>query len=130
MIYWKILILIFASYLIQGVLLSQDSWIAPSIAKSIKNPIAVNAQSLSSGKELFKVQCLMCHGTKGKGDGFAAVALTPRPADFSKSLFQNQSNGEIYWKLSNGRAPMAGYKELLSEKELWELVNYIRSFKK
>ena len=130
MIYCRFFILIISTCLIQGLLLSQQPWIAPSTAKSLKNPIADNTQSLSVSIEIFKVQCLMCHGKKGKGDGFAGVAITPRPADFTKSVVQNQSDGEIYWKLSNGRAPMAGYKEILSEKELWGLVNYIRSLKK
>jgi len=74
--------------------------------------------------------CAICHGKKGKGDGVAGMALKPRPADFTKDVIQKQTDGAIYWKLTEGKAPMAAYKETLSEEQRWQLVNFIRSLRK
>jgi len=43
---------------------------------------------------------------------------------------QNQSDGAIYWKITNGNPPMASYKETLTEEQRWQLVNYIRELKR
>lgn len=37
--------------------------------------------------ELFGRYCSVCHGTEGKGDGFNAFNLNPKPRDFSDSSF-------------------------------------------
>jgi high-affinity iron transporter len=37
---------------------------------------------LDEGARLFKANCGACHGATGRGDGPAAAALRPRPADF------------------------------------------------
>ena len=74
--------------------------------------------------------CAICHGNYGKGDGMAGSSLTPRPTNFTISKVQAQSDGALYWKLTEGRAPMASYKTILKKEQRWQLVNYIRTFKK
>jgi mono/diheme cytochrome c family protein len=41
-----------------------------------------------------------------------------------------ETDGGIFYKLSEGRMPMAAYKGKFSEEERWGLVNYIRTFAK
>ena len=108
----------------------QEKWIAPKSADKIKNPIKIDANSVKSGKKLYKALCAICHGHKGKGDGMAGSGLNPKPANFVKKDFQSQTDGAIFWKLSEGRSPMAGYKTSLSEKQRWQIVNYLRTLKK
>jgi mono/diheme cytochrome c family protein len=105
-------------------------WITPEIAKEVKNPIAVDKSSLAEGKLLYSTNCTPCHGDKGKGDGPAAQALAPKPADHTSSIVQNETDGSLFWKLSEGRNPMPGYKKILTDKQRWELVNYIRTLSK
>ena len=120
-----ILSLLFLSVHLTG----QSTWRAPDNANSLVNPIENNSSSLKIGKILYKQYCGICHGDKGKGDGMAGMSLKPRPANFKKPLIQNQTDGALYWKITEGKAPMAGYKETLSEKQRWHLVNFIRSLK-
>ncbi|HVV55133.1 MAG TPA: cytochrome c, partial [Mucilaginibacter sp.] len=60
-------------------------------------------------------------------DGPAAVALNPKPADHSSEAVQKETDGSLFWKMSEGRKPMPSYKTMLSEKQRWELVDYIRT---
>ncbi len=107
-----------------------EPWKAPASAKTIKNPLKGNVQATKEGKKLYDSMCAVCHGNKGRGDGVAGMALNPRPANFTKSVVQDQTDGEIYWKITNGRLPMAAYKDILTEEQRWQLVNYLRTFKK
>jgi mono/diheme cytochrome c family protein len=105
-------------------------WVAPKSANSIKNPLKGNTTATTEGKKLFTQMCAICHGKKGKGDGMAGMSLTPRPTNFTKESAQNQTDGAIYWKITEGRAPMASYKAALKDNQRWQLVNYIRTLKK
>lgn len=107
-----------------------EAWKAPASAKNITNPLKSNSEATAEGKKLYENMCVVCHGNKGKGDGIAGMTLKPRPANLTQALVQDQTDGEIYWKVTEGRAPMASYKELLTEQQRWQLVNYIRTFKK
>lgn len=121
----------FASILIAPSSFSQTHpWVTPKLAQNTKNPIAPNASTLSDGKVLYATNCSPCHGDKGKGNGPAAQALTPKPADHTSATVQSESDGSLFWKLTEGRSPMPSYKAALSDKQRWELVAYIRTLAK
>ena len=103
------------------------NWSAPKNADQIKNPYKGNENATLTGKQLYTQFCAICHGKKGKGDGVAGMALKPRPSNFTKEIVQKQSDGAIYWKVTEGKPPMAAYKETLTDEQRWQLVNYIRS---
>jgi len=104
-------------------------WVAPEEANKVVNPVKGIKEATKAGKKLYGKYCIICHGAKGKGDGVAGGALTPKPANFTNDKIQNQTDGAIFWKLSEGRSPMASYKTILSEEQRWQLVNYMRTFK-
>jgi len=126
----SLLCLIFLFGLAQISVGQSTSWIAPEEADAVKNPLAGNADATKAGKKKFVQLCVICHGDRGKGDGIAGMALKPPPADFNLAKVQDQTDGAIFWKMTEGKAPMASYKDLLTEEERWQLVNYIRTFKK
>jgi mono/diheme cytochrome c family protein len=120
------LLLIFSlSYFLT--LAQNPPWIAPKESDNIKNPLAGNTAVLADAKALYTANCGPCHGDKGRGDGPAASGLNPKPADHSSVAVQNESDGALFWKLSEGRAPMPGYKKIFSDQQRWELINYIRT---
>jgi len=108
----------------------ETTWVAPKSADALTNPLKGNASATEEGKKLYTNMCAICHGNKGKGDGMAGMSLNPRPTNFTKENIQNQTDGAIYWKITEGRAPMASYKAVLKDNQRWQLVNYIRTFKK
>ena len=108
----------------------QKKWVAPASADKMVNPIkGDDAKAIASGKKLYKVMCFVCHGPKGKGDGMAGAGLSPKPTNLTTEAFQSQSDGAIFWKITEGRAPMASYKTSIPEKKRWEIINYIRTLK-
>jgi len=52
--------------------------------------------------------------------------LEKKPADLSTKV-KAQTDGALFWKISEGRSPMVSWKSL-SETQRWELVNYIKTF--
>ncbi len=103
----------------------EGPWVAPPEAKGIKNPIA-KAEGARAGRRSYQINCAPCHGPAGQGDGPAAAALTPRPRNLTEPATQDQTDGELFWKITTGRAPMPTWRHL-SERERWSLVHYIRS---
>jgi mono/diheme cytochrome c family protein len=107
-----------------SVSMAQGPWQAPAAEKAKKSP----GGNAANGKKLADTNCVSCHGS-GKGDGPAAAALNPKPADWTSAKVQGESDGELFWKISTGRGPMPPWKHL-SEKDRWDLVAHIRTLKK
>jgi mono/diheme cytochrome c family protein len=105
-------------------------WDAPASSKGLKNPVASNSESLAEAKGNYAKHCKSCHGAGGKGDGPKAANLDVSCKDFTKPDFTKQTDGEIYWKITNGRDPMPTFKSKLSNDERWGLVNYVRTLGK
>ena len=109
---------------------AQTQWEAPANADNLNNPLKSDAAAAESGKRTFRMLCVVCHGAKGKGDGMGGAGLTPKPTDLTSAKVQSQSDGALFWKLTNGKPPMASYETALPENKRWELINYIRTLKK
>jgi mono/diheme cytochrome c family protein len=106
-------------------------WAVPDNYKSKKNPVASGADAISAGKALWATHCKSCHGTKGLGDGSKAAQLKTEPGDFSQGDVQSQSDGALYYKTSEGRDDMPSFKKKIPDADdIWNLVHYMRTFKK
>jgi mono/diheme cytochrome c family protein len=123
-------IIVVLSFSIAVFCFAYTPWVAPSVVDTLVNPLKGNETATAEGKKTYTAMCVMCHGEKGKGDGVAGLALTPRPANYTLPKVQAESDGSLFWKMTTGRAPMASYKALLTETQRWQLVNYLRTFKK
>jgi mono/diheme cytochrome c family protein len=108
---------------------AQTPWTAPEPEKNKKSPFAAGPKAVEQGKKVMQVNCAGCHGNTGEGNGPAAIALSPKPADWTSKKVQDETDGEIFWKITSGRGPMPSWKHL-PEADRWALVQYIRSLKK
>lgn len=106
-------------------------WPVPDKFEKMASPVKSDASSLKDGKELWSKHCQSCHGKNGLGDGSKAAQLKTEPGDFSDAAFQKFSNGNLFYKISEGRSDMPSFKKKVdSEEDIWNLINYIRTFKK
>ena len=101
-------------------------WKAPENSKDLKNPLKNDSTAVTKGRDLYKVYCWQCHGDNGYGDGAAGGALGQQPANFHSGRVRRQADGELFWKLTNGKGNMPPFKESLKEEERWQLITYIR----
>ncbi len=107
------------------------TWEAPPEAKNIKRPAPTDAASAERGHKLYNLNCVPCHGQTGKGEGPMSKALNVQSGNLTdRARMSKQSDGEIYWKTAKGKTPMPVFEQKLSEKEIWDLVAYVRTFAK
>lgn len=105
---------------------SDAGWEAPARAARKKNPIVADKRSVEAGRAVYVAECLECHGKSGAGDGPGVKDLPRTPPDLSDESIRQQSDGAMFWKISEGRKVMPGYDDLLSDEERWHVVNYLR----
>lgn len=101
----------------------------PAAAK-LKNPVPSNAASVAAGQKIYEKQCAGCHGDAGKGDGTMGEELTPKPSNLTDADWKHGSTeGEIFTLIRDGskNTGMKGYKSKLTTRQIWEVVNYVRS---
>ena len=108
----------------------EKPWEAPANFKNMKNPVAKSDASNKAGMALYTKNCASCHGKTGLGDGVKARALKTFPGDFSKADYQNQTDGDHFYKTKVGKGEMPKYEGKLSDDDIWNIVNYMRTFKK
>lgn len=97
-------------------------------AEKLKNPVPSDVASIEEGKKLYGRHCASCHGPTGKGDGGMALS-GGTPANLTDETWDHgSSDGEIFVVIRDGTSTdMESYKEKLTEKQIWQVVNFIRS---
>jgi mono/diheme cytochrome c family protein len=94
------------------------------------NPVTADKVSLGRGAELYGINCTLCHGPQGKGDGPIANYLINKPADLSGLGIQSLSDGAIFLVISTGvPGKMPALNENLTVRERWDVVNFVRTLK-
>jgi mono/diheme cytochrome c family protein len=100
------------------------SWHAPAGAALRQNPLSTKAEAAAGGRKLFIRNCAECHGSDGSG------MQKKHSADLRLSVVQQQSDGALFWKITNGNTSrgMPSFSKL-PELQRWQIVLYIRTLK-
>lgn len=97
-------------------------------AAFLRNPVPATDESIARGASLYQINCGVCHGKSGRGDGPVGLKFTRTPpVDLNKKYTQSQADGQLYFTLTRGRVAMPSYREALSPQERWDVINYLRS---
>lgn len=85
------------------------------------------------GSFIYAKYCSVCHGQEGKGDGFNAFNLDPRPRDFSDTVYMNAlSDDQILLTITGGgrsvnKSPlMPAYGWTLTRDQIRYVVAFLR----
>jgi len=102
-------------------------------ARALVNPLSSSPEIVENGKTIYegKGGCVNCHGASGRGDGPGAATLKPPPRVFrSHGFWMHRSEGEIFWVIKNGSpgTAMIPFGGMLSDEEIWSVMQYERSF--
>ena len=102
----------------------------PDGKKKTKNAVAASADSIAAGQALYTKNCRFCHGADAKGNGPMAPKDT-HPSDLTDAKWERGStDGELFLVLRDGAGldfKMKGYKGRMSETDMWNVINYLRS---
>ncbi len=85
----------------------------------------------TQGKNLYENKCQMCHGADGKGNGPAAAAFNPKPADFTNPDFWQRKDIDKFMTntVENGHGLMPAFN--LKPDEIKAVIDYLsHTFKK
>lgn len=90
----------------------------------LPNPTPVSDSSLAHGRRHYQINCAVCHGRAGAGDGLIVSYGLPAPSLLT-DIAQNRSDGYIYGVIRNGRGLMPTYNRI-EDMDRWDVVNYVR----
>jgi mono/diheme cytochrome c family protein len=102
-----------------------EEWTVPADQKNKVNPQEYNLANINKGKELYLKNCKSCHGDPGKNN---VLPLVPPPVDITSEKMQKNTEGELFYKITVGRAAMPQFKATISDDDRWRIVNYISNF--
>lgn len=105
-----------------------QAWTVPERASKRANPIPASPAALAKGKAVYLKSCDSCHGQSGDGDGPKAKDLSKKPATLVPGI-NSQSDGALFWKLTEGKKPMPSFETDLTPDQIWQVIDYIRTFK-
>jgi cytochrome c553 len=107
-------------------LLNAQEWVVPADRKVRLSPFQFTPDDREAGKNLYNTNCMSCHGNPTQNNWLRD--LNPQPGDPAAEKYQSNTDGELFHKVSEGRGLMPGFRNVLTQTDIWRLVAYVRSF--
>jgi mono/diheme cytochrome c family protein len=90
----------------------------------LTNPRPATEESINNGHRYYQMNCVVCHGNLGAGDGGAAkLGMVGIPLNVGGAL--DRSDGYIFGVIRNGKNLMPRYNRIEAS-DRWDIVNYLR----
>lgn len=103
----------------------------PPEALKVANPVKPTPSSIATGKKKYGYDCAMCHGADGDGKGDLAVDMKLKMNDYrDAATLKTVTDGEMFYVIKNGNGDMPSEADRLSDEDVWNLVNYMRTLGK
>lgn len=106
-----------------------QQWQAPSESANLVSPMKDNPDAWKIGREYYNQRCVACHGNNGKGNGYMSKTVLKPPTNLASRMVQANKDGELFWKITNGRSPMPANSARFTDEQRWFIVAYLRTFK-
>jgi len=98
-------------------------------ASLITDPFTFTKDEIEGeGKHLFTVNCAICHGEKGDGQGYLVqINKFPPPPSYLSEPLLSLAEGKRYHTLMYGKNMMGSYASQLNHRERWLVLSYVKS---
>lgn len=112
----------------------KQQWPAPGDAAAQSNPLKNKPEAIKLGRELYLQRCADCHGREGKGNGYLSAQLKRdgqpiAPTNLASQMVQANTDGELFWKITNGKSPMPASRVRFTDEDRWAIVAFLRTLK-
>jgi mono/diheme cytochrome c family protein len=112
-----------------------QQWQAPADAAQLVNPVKDKPDAAKLGREYYMQRCADCHGKKGEGNGWMSGnskrdGKPLPPTNLTSQMVQANTDGELFWKITNGRSPMPANRIRFDDERRWYIVTFLRTLKR
>src|ERR1700730_13274027 len=93
-------------------------------------PLPVTAELLQRGQKEFAINCAVCHGATGQGNGITSKYGLLGIANYHQDKYRQMADGQLFDTLTHGHNTMMGYGDKVTVKDRWAIIAYIRALQK
>jgi mono/diheme cytochrome c family protein len=100
----------------------------PAEYAGLTNPLGADAAT--TGADVFRTNCEMCHGPQGHGDGPAGQSLEPKPGNLAE-VQTRAGDDYLFWRIHDGKpgTSMVAWRGILTDEQIWQAVAFLRTLK-
>jgi mono/diheme cytochrome c family protein len=92
--------------------------------------IPVTADLLKRGQEVFTINCAVCHGATGQGNGITSKYGLLSIANYHQDKYRQMADGQIFNTMTHGFNTMMAYGDKVTVKDRWAIIAYIRALQR
>lgn len=106
-----------------------DGYFANGMPEELKLTADNVTAFLARGKEVYDVNCAICHGTSGDGLGVTSNYGVPGIANLTQESWFPAAypDGRLFYTITNGKGNMGAYKHNIALRDRWAVVAYVRA---
>ncbi|MDB6153219.1 MAG: cccA [Chthoniobacteraceae bacterium] len=94
-------------------------------------PLEVSAQLIDRGEERFNINCAICHGRTGYGNGIVQkIGNWATVANLQDERIRVMPDGQIFSTITNGKNTMGAYGPQIAVEDRWAIVAYLRALQR
>ncbi|MDQ3621310.1 MAG: cytochrome c [Verrucomicrobiota bacterium] len=93
-------------------------------------PLEATEALLRRGQERFNINCAVCHGQLGLGNGIMTQYGLAAVANLQLQLYKDAPDGQLFSVITNGKNTMGAYGPQIAVEDRWAIVAYIRALQR
>jgi mono/diheme cytochrome c family protein len=123
----KSIFFVLLNFIVAGLFAQTTPWDVPADRSAKLSTTAFTDQNRNTGRDLYQANCKSCHGDPGKNN---VIKLVPPPPDPAATQLQQNTDGSLHFKISEGRGAMPSFKNILNSADIWNIIAFLRTFNK
>jgi mono/diheme cytochrome c family protein len=93
-------------------------------------PFEVTPETIARGQERYTINCAVCHGATGAGNGIAGKYGLVGIASLHQPRIRDMADGEIFNTITHGKNTMMGYGDRIQVQDRWAIIAYVRALQR